>query len=171
MVLYVQDLSQSVPETGWTLEQWTSWGLVELQLGEYLDTNPFGAPHPDYQRGRCGPICGGYRAILVKHKGDEKYVQRCYRTVRSSVSHTPCLLCNASMSDPLMLYTMFGPSASHRATLISTADFISSIARIQTFTRIPGWSVFNLDHDWLHIVDLAIIPECAGSALRLCPKF
>ena len=62
-----------------------------------------------------------------------------------------------------MLYTMFGPSAPHRRTLVSTVEFIESRCHMNPWIRIPGFDMQLVLADWLHIVDLAITPEVSAS--------
>ena len=38
---------------------------------------------------------------------------------------------------------------------------------MHTWTTVPGFHIGCVVYDWLHIVDLCVIPECAGSALSL----
>lgn len=169
IVLFVLDNSVSVPETSWTLEKWIAWSISELQEGEFSPLDPWGAPYEPQRAGqeRHGSIASGWRCVLIMHKGDEKYHQRVYRPNKSWVSSSCCLHCRASVSDPDLLYTDFGISANHRRTLVSGLDFIENVSRCQTFTGVPGWDISLIVYDWLHIVDLCIIPECAGSALLL----
>ena len=166
-LISVEDNSQCTIETHQTLSAWVAWSITELQLGHFLDIGPFQEPYPRFHHGRSGPIAGSYRGILVVHKGDEKFIQKEYHTSRSWVSKSVCLLCGASRHNEQLLYTHFGPQAAHRQCKVTSETFISQISRTQTFTRIPGWSIFLVQHDWLHVVDLSIIPECAASALML----
>lgn len=169
IVLFCLDNAQSVPETAWTLEKWVSWSLMELQEGRFFTTDPWGSPYhppgPDQQRN--GQIAGGWKCIFMMHKGDEKYHQRVYKPTSSWVSSSVCLHCRASVSDPELLYTDFGRGAKHRQTLTTGPHFIENVSRCQTFTTVPGWDIGLIVYDWLHIVDLCIIPECAASMLML----
>jgi hypothetical protein len=108
---------------------------------------------------------GGYRAVLAMHKGDEKYLQKAYKTSRSAVSRHVCMVCKASSDDGPMIYTAHGPNAAHRSTLINTDSFIEDVAGVHTWVKLPGWSPQILAHDWLHLVDLTLIPEASASAL------
>ena len=102
------------------------------------------------------------------HKGDEKYLQRAYWSAHTAVSQKVCMWCKAEQSGEL-IYSAYGDRALHRETLLSSEDFTSQVAGVQTFTALPGWHLSCIMPDWLHIVDLTIIPECAASALvELC---
>lgn len=164
-LLYITDGSRCVDETYATLDTWLSWSLIELQLGNYLDIDPFGEQHKPYTSGRSGPIASGWRGVVVFYKGDEKYVQRCFKASHSAVSQNCCFVCLASLSDGPLLYTHHGRCAAHRRTLLTTEQFITRVVGIRTYIAIPGFHVQMLTYDWLHIVDLCIIPETAASTL------
>ena len=165
IVLYCFDETRSAQDTIATLDTWVCWSLLEAQLGHYLDVDPWGKPYPPFRSGREGLIMGGYRAVLAMHKGDEKYLQKAYKTSRSAVSRHVCMVCKASSDDGPMIYTAHGPNAAHRSTLINTASFIEDVAGVHTWVKLPGWSPQILAHDWLHLVDLTLIPEASASAL------
>ena len=164
-VMYIMDNSRAVNETFSTLDLWCMWSLTELQLGTFLDVNPFGQQHHLYDKGRRGLIAGGWRGIVVYHKGDEKYIQRAYKASHSAVSKNVCLQCLATSSDGPMVYTHHGPSAPHRATKLSTPAFIEKVVGVRTWVALPGWDISMLAHDWLHVVDLSLVPEAAASTL------
>ena len=166
-VCFCIDNSQATPMTGHTLEAWFCWGLLELQQGHYLDVDPYGERYEPYYSGRQGTLAGGFRGVLMVHKGDEKYIQRAYKTSHSWVSENICLLCKASSKQPSLLYTEFLPTAGHRSTMLKTEQFIADVCQVKTFCNIPGWHIEMLQHDLLHVLDLAIIPECAASTLTL----
>ena len=166
LLCYVLDNSRAMPMTVPTLDTWLTWSLTELQLGHFLDTDPWGRPLERYSKGRKGQICGDYKGILVVHKGDEKYMQKVYRLSHGAVSRHVCMLCEASSEvDSPYLYTFHGMSACHRSTRLSTSEFIEKVVGLQTFVRLPGFHVDFIQHDWLHVVDLSLIPECSASAL------
>ena len=165
-LLYCLDVAQAVPETMAILDKWLTWGLMELQLGRYMDMDPWGRPLPEWQDGkRQGPVASGWRGILVYHKGDEKYIQRTYKTSHGAVSRNVCIQCHATNTDDHLIYTQHGPNAPHRATRLTTEEFITRVAGIATIITLPGFSVEFLTHDWLHVVDLTIIPEVSASCL------
>ena len=166
LILWCLDNAQATSSTQHTLETWLCWSLIECQQGHFLDVNPWGEAHDPYHtHNRRGPVAGDWKLVMVYHKGDEVYMQKAYRPANSWVSHNCCLVCRASQHDPELLYTHHGPNAAHRSTKLSSQDFIEHVARVQTFTTIPGWSIDCVQFDWLHIVDLAISPECSASAL------
>lgn len=165
LLLYITDNSRCTDETFAVLDKWLAWSLTELQLGFYLDIDAFGAPYKPHSDGRKGLIADGYRAVVCFYKGDEKYVQKCYKTSHSAVSKNCCFTCLASTETGPLLYTHHGRSASHRATILTTEQFITQVAGVRTFINIPGWHVSMLVYDWLHIVDLCIIPETSASTL------
>lgn len=165
LVCYVLDNSKAMSSTVATLDTWMTWSLMELQLGFFMDVNPWGEPLPWHNRGRTGPIMGNWRAILVCHKGDEKYIQKAYRTSHTAVSKNVCVMCRASCEDDALLYTYHGLTAHHRSTIMSTTEFIRDVCGVSTWIRLPGWDVSFIQHDYLHVVDLALVPECSASAL------
>ena len=139
--------------------------MTELQLGSYMDQDPWGRSHAAFDSGkRRGLIAGGYKGILCYHKGDEKYHQKVYRTSHGAVSRNVCVTCRATNNGD-MVYTAHGVNANHRATCLSTEEFITGVCGTKTWVSIPGWHVGMLCYDWLHVVDLTVIPEVAASCL------
>ena len=57
------------------------------------------------------------------------------------------------------------PLESSELSLMTTADFIAHGCRQNAWVCMPGWHVDMLLYDWLHVLDLAIVPDCAASAL------
>ena len=107
LLCYVLDNSRTTSGTVSTLDKWISWSLLELQLGIFLDLDPWGRPYPRHSAGRIGSIMDGWRAVLVCHKGDEKYIQKVYKTSHGAVSKNICVLCEASNEcGSQMLYTI-----------------------------------------------------------------
>ncbi|CAL1154720.1 unnamed protein product [Cladocopium goreaui] len=44
-----------------------------------------------------------------------------------------------------------------------------SVLGVHTWVQLPGWGIQVLCHDWLHVVDLTLVPEASASALlELC---
>ena len=164
-LIYTLDNSVSEMETIATMDLWTSWSLMECQLGYYMDTDPYGRPHGPHASGRSGAIASGWRLVLVGHKGDEKYHQKIYRASHSAVSRHVCLLCGATNEEGAMLYTHHGVEAAHRQSMLDTTAFIRRVAGLRTWTALPGWNVQMIWHDYLHVVDLTICPEISASCL------
>ena len=113
--VYVVDNHQTTSETTAVLDTWLAYSLTELQCGHFLDRGPFGEELPD----RTGLIAGGWRGVYVIHKGDEKWMQKCFKTLHSAVGNFVCIGCKATASGQ-GVYTEHGPTASHRATILST---------------------------------------------------
>ena len=164
-LLYCLDVSQAVSQTFEVLDMWLAWSLMELQMGMFMDTDPWNRRLSQHQRNRQGQIAEGFRAVLVVHKGDEKYLQRAYKASHGAVSKQVCVHCHASSQEGALLYTQHGLTAPHRSTMISTEQFIEKVAGTTTFISLPGWNISMLMYDWLHIVDLTIIPEVSASCL------
>ena len=142
------------------IDKWIVYGLMELQDGQFRSTDPWGQ---QFDRGFAGPICGPYIGILVGLKGDEKYTQRCLKTVSSPISEEVCIFCKASQSGPLM-YTQHGIHAPHRKTLTKNSDFFEHGCRHPcAWLELPGFHIERVLLDWLHVVDLSLTPECAAS--------
>lgn len=171
VLCFALDNSQATPQTGWTLEKWIALSLAELQNGVFSELDPWGEPFPvrkAFDKQRSGQIADGWRCVPAVIKGDEKWIQRTFFTNRSWVSANPCLHCGATTAaDSPLLYTPFGPSALHRSAQTSSESFVAEVCRVHTWTLIPGFHIMNIQYDWLHIVDLCIVPECAASALIL----
>ena len=49
--------------------------------------------------------------------------------------------------------------------MMSTEDFIRGGCRSNPWIRLPGWHISMITFDWLHIIDLTLIPDAVGSAL------
>ena len=158
MLLYATDNSRSCTETFDTLDTWVVWSLIELQHGQFMTVDPWQNPINRPQ----GPIAGPYRAVLVNLKGDEKFIQKVLKLKTSWVSQNVCSVCRAAKSDAL-IYTSFGKHAPHRGTCLDTRQFIEEACRPGPWPRLPGFHISLVTFDWLHIVDLAIIPECSAS--------
>ena len=116
-------------------------------------------------RGRLLGCSGDWRAIYVIHKGDEKYIQRAFCPVHSAVSQNICISRKATSGSGPLVYTQHGPQASHWNTISTTSDFISQLAGVQTFVKVPGWSCQFIQSDILHIFDLALVPEASACCL------
>ena len=164
-LLYCLDESRVTPDTVSTLDLWCAWSMTELQLGSYMDKDPWGRSLAAFDTGkRQGLIAGGYKGILCYHKGDEKYHQKVYRASHGAVSRNVCVTCRAT-NDGDMVYTAHGINAIHRTTRLSTEEFITGVCGTRTWVGVPGWQVGMLCYDWLHVVDLPVIPEVAASCL------
>lgn len=163
-LIYCMDVSRAVAATYDCLDSWVVHSLTELQTGQFMSVDPYNNPFP---RAASGAICGGFRAVLFGLKGDQKYIQRALKLTTSWVSEKCCMYCDAALSGP-HLYTFFGENAPHRSTLKSTTDFIVHGCRPNPWIRIPGFDISIVMTDWLHLVDLAITPEMAGSVNCLC---
>ena len=156
LLLYVTDCNKAIPETYDVLDAWRVWSLIELQEGTFLDVDPFGRK---FARGLSGPVAGPWRAFF---KGDEKFCQRALKLVQSWVSHGVCAFCKATQTGDLV-YTTYGPKAAHHGTLLSNEDFLLHGMKNNPWCRLPGFHVQCVTLDWLHLVDLAVLPECAAS--------
>lgn len=115
MLLYVTDNQHCVDETWDTLDAWVCWSLLELSLGRWLGSDPYGN-HLESREAVSGSLlAGGYRAVLVCHKGDQKYIQRAYHMQNSWVSDVVCWHCRATRTGQ-NCYTQHGKFAPHRGT-------------------------------------------------------
>eukprot|EP00434_Breviolum_minutum_P021092 symbB.v1.2.018608.t1/scaffold1492.1/size116918/3 len=134
-------------------------------MGRWLDVDPYGRPHAPFDQGRCGLLADGWRAVVVVHKGDEKYIQKAYRTSHGAVSRNICIQCRATNEPGQLLYSHHGPNAFHRCTRLTTEEFIRDVCGVGNWVRLPGFHISFVQHDWLHVVDLTLVPECSASAL------
>ena len=123
MLLYVTDNQHCVDATWDTLDAWVVWSLTELSLGSWLDTDPWGNPMPQRQSKAGMPLAGGYRGVLVCHKGDQKYIQRAYHMTGSWVSECICWYCRATRTGE-NCYTLHGKHAPHRGTRVSNPNLM-----------------------------------------------
>lgn len=163
LLVYCVDNHQAVHETFTTLDQWFVWSLCELALGHFLDKDPFNRDHQPFSQGRRGRICGPWKGIVVVHKGDEKYIHKAYGMTHSWISKFICFRCKAESQGP-NCYSTYGEHAPHRRTMMDTDQFIEGSCHGGCpWIRLPGWSVEMLANDWLHVVDLAVSPECCAS--------
>lgn len=167
VLMYVTDVSICCDQTYDSLDAWMVWSLLELQEGYFFDVNPF---NQKFDRKKSGRVAGPFRGILTFFKGDEKFHQRALKFKQSWVSPEVCVYCKASQSGPY-LYTSFGPGALHRSTLFTNEQFIRESCRNNPWIRLPGFHVRCVALDWLHVVDLALTPECAASVPRRQFKF
>lgn len=165
LLLYCLDVARSTAETTDGLDAYLVWSFTELMTGRYLEHGPWSDEMP--RRAKLGGklIADGWRAIVCVHRGDEKYLQKCYHMRISWVSEEVCWRCRASrLPDSSELYTFFGPNASHRSTLCDTAGFIERTCRANPWVRLPGFHASMVWYDFLHVFDLTIQPDAAASA-------
>ena len=94
----------------------------------------------------------------MTHKGDEKWMQKWFKTLHSAVSNFVCIARKATAPGP-GIYTEHGPTTSHRATLLSIEQFLEHVSSQQTFMRTPGFSRSFVQPDWLHICLIELIEE------------
>ena len=141
------------------IDTWLVHGFTELQEGRFLQVDPWGRP---YNRGFSGQVCGPYVAIIIGMKGDEKFIQRCLKVNASPISDGVCMYCKASQSGEYM-YTFHGPHASHRQTMTDNLEFFRNGCRMNAWLCLPGFHLERVMLDWLHLVDLSLIPECSAS--------
>lgn len=168
MVLYVLDNSRSCTETQLTMDMWTAWSFQELAQGVWNDRDPWNRPMPERASKGGLPIASGWRAIIVCHRGDEKYLQKAYRTRVGWSSPQICWTCAASRErDNPCLYTHVGPHAAHRSTMISSSDFITNVSRPNGWIQVAGFHPSQLIYDVLHVFDLTLVPDAAASVPRL----
>ncbi len=161
VLIYIIDVSKTLQQTFDALDSWVVYGLNELQEGRFFDVDVQGQP---FSRGHSGFICGGYRGVLVAIKGDQKYLARALQIKANWKSEQVCPYCAASASGDLC-WTMFGPNAPHRSTLVSTEEFILRGCKPNPWIRLPGFDIECLLQDWLHLVDLSYTPEVCASVL------
>lgn len=161
VLLYIVDTSRVLPETYDVLDSWVVLGLCELQEGEFMNVDIYGRP---WARGKSGRICGKYTGVWVALKGDQKFLQRALKLNTSATSDQVCMYCRATSTGELV-YTSFGPSAPHRSTLVTNDFFFHRGCRPNSWLRLPGFDVERVLADWLHLVDLSLIPEVSASAL------
>lgn len=163
-VCYCLDSAKTIDETLDGIDTWIVWSLTELMHGRYLGHGPHSEP-VECRKGMDGQqLANGYRAILVCHRGDEKYLQRAYHVNGVGwQSKQCCWTCKASrVPTSPYLYTHFGRHAPHRQSMIDTPSFIAS-CRANAWVRLPGWHVEVLTYDILHVFDLSLVCDAAAS--------
>ena len=160
-LMYCMDNSVSTDASFEGLDQWVVWSLMELAEGEFMTVDPFG--NRIDRKGLKGKIAGPYRGVFFCMKADEKYIQKSMHLVNSWNSKGMCGYCKASLEAGPLQYTCFGPNAGHRQTMLSTEDFMTQACRPGPWLRLPGFDVRMVALDWLHIMDLTVIPDCAAS--------
>lgn len=159
VLIYIIDVSKTVPETFDALDSWVVHSLTELQEGSFFSVDVYGQP---WSRGKHGPICGGYRGVLVAIKGDQKYLARALKIKANWKSELVCPYCSATASGD-MSWTHFGPHAPHRNSMVNTETFILEGCKPNPWIRLPGFDISCLLQDWLHLVDLSFTPEVSAS--------
>ena len=87
MLLYCMDCARSSNETLDVLDSWMVCSLTELMYGKYLCHDPWGPeiPHRMAMSGKA--LAGDWRAVVVVHRGDEKYIQKAYQMQVGWLSH------------------------------------------------------------------------------------
>ena len=159
VLLVTFDNHKALPQTFDTIDAWLVHGLTELQEGRFMTVDPWNQPH---NRGHVGRVIGPYIGVLVGLKGDEKFIQRTLKVIASPISDQVCMYCEASQKGP-NIYTLHGAGAPHRSTLVSNESFFTTGCHSNSWLRLPGFHISRVFLDWLHLVDLSLIPECSAS--------
>ena len=167
-VLYCVDNSHACSSTFDILDSWLAWSFVELAEGKWFGHSPWGE-EMGIRKSTAGTlIADGWRGILFAFRGDEKALAKLFHVKTSWVSHDICFHCKASrISQHPCLYTSFGKNAPHRATLLDLTDFVTVKCDSNPWVRVPGFHPSMIIYDWLHVLDLALVPDAAASAARL----
>ena len=167
-LLYCTDNSKSCTSTYDTLDSWVAWSFVELAVGQWLDHSPW-EEEMDRRKHKAGlPIADGWKGILFAHRGDEKALAKSFHVKTTWVSEEICMTCRASrLSDSENLYTAFGKNARHRQTIVGLSDFVTTKCDSNPWVRVPGFHPSMIFYDILHVLDLSLIPDAAGSVARL----
>ena len=139
-----------------------------MMVGRWFQHDPWSNELPK-RRERAGQeVAGGWRGIVVAHRGDEKYLQKAFHTAVAWNSEQVCWRCNASrVRNSPNLYTYFGPGAPHRDTMIDLDTFITRTSRTNAWVRVPGFHPSMVLFDFLHVFDLTIVPDAAASVTWL----
>jgi len=167
-LLYCSDGARSCSSTYDTLDSWIAWSFVELSVGKWFQHSPWGEDFKERQVRGGSVIADGWRGILVFHRGDEKALAKAFHVKNTWVSEEVCFTCKASrMSESSNLYTGFGRNAHHRTTIVDFQEFVTSKCNANAWTRIPGFDPSCIQYDWLHVLDLSLIPDAAASAVRM----
>lgn len=167
-LLYCTDNAKSCSSTFDTLDSWLAMSFIELGEGKWLQHSPWGE-ELGYRKKKAGTwIADGWRGVLVAFRGDEKALAKSFHVKNTWVSEEVCFTCKASrLSDSPYLYTAFGRNAQHRQTCVDYAEFVTHKCGANPWVRIPGFDPSCIMYDWLHVLDLSLIPDAAASVLRL----
>ena len=163
-LLYTTDNARSCNSTYDTLDSWIAWAFAELAAGQWLGHSPWGEVMGQRKSKEGALIADGWRGVLFAHRGDEKALAKCYHVRTTWVSDEVCFHCRASSSSSSAhLYTAFGRNAPHRTTQCDMDEFVSDKCGSNPWVRIPGFHPSMVIYDWLHVLDLALIPDAAAS--------
>ena len=164
-MLYVTDNARSCSATYQCLDTWLAWSFTELATGRWLQHSPWNEDMPHRQSLGGKEIASGWRGIIVAFRSDEKAMAKMFQFRRSWVSRNVCCTCNASrVSGSPNIYTAFGASAEHRKHKIDLTTFIVDLCDTNAWVRLPGFHPQMIHYDYLHIVDLCLVPDCSASA-------
>lgn len=167
-LLYCADNARSCDSTYDTLDSWIAWSFTELSTGRWLGHSPWGEPMNHRRSIEGTEIADGWVGILFAHRGDEKALAKSFHVRTTWVSEEVCISCKASRkSRSPYLYTAFGRNAPHRTTTLDLHTFVTEKCDSNPWVRIPGFHPSTILYDWLHILDLALIPDCSASVTRL----
>lgn len=167
-LLYCVDNARACSSTYDTLDSWLAWSFVELAEGRWLDHSPWGETmnHRTPKAGK--QIADGWRGILFAYRGDEKALAKLFHVRTNWISHEVCFHCKASrLSNSDLLYTDFGKNAKHRSTCLDITEFVSVKCDSNPWVRVPGFDPSMVMYDWLHVLDLSLVPDAAASVSRL----
>ena len=166
-LLYCTDNAKCTHQTFDLLDTWLAWSFTELGAGKWLQHSPWNE-HMENRTSKCGmPIAGPWRGILFAHRGDEKALAKSFHVKNTWISPDVCFTCLASrLSNSVEIYTAFGRNAHHRQTILGLHDFIQNTGS-NAWCRVPGFHPSMILYDWLHVLDLSLIPDASASAARL----
>ena len=168
LLLYVTDNAKSCANTYDTLDCWLTWSFTELAEGKWFQHSPWGKELTERKHKAGSRIAGDWRGILVFLRGDEKALAKTLHVTTTWVSEEVCFTCAASRkSESPNLYTAFGKNAKHRDSIVDFEEFVTRKCNANPWVRIPGFHPSCIMYDWLHVLDLSLIPDAAASVVRL----
>ena len=149
------------------------WSLHALSTGMFpwKDHNdePFSENYfPDRFAKRGQRLAGGYCGALTEIRGDWKWIRETFYLEQHYGANYICHLCRAHTSISRLLYKDFRTTAHHRNTLVNSIAWWTAYtagALVSPLVYIPGFDIWRLVFDLMHVLDLGVMQDCAASVM------
>ena len=149
------------------------WSLHALSTGRWPYTDhedrPFSSTYcPDRYARRGEWLAEGYLGALAEIRGDWKWIRDTFYLEQHYGANYICHLCKAHKFIERLRFNDFRTDARHRQTCVdSTAWWTAYTAGVlvSPLVYIPGFDVWRLAYDLMHVLDLGVMQDCAASVL------
>jgi hypothetical protein len=151
------------------------WSLQALSSGEFPSCDHNGVPfsntyHPQrYAKYLSGEaIAGGWVGAFAEMRGDWKFLRESLHLQNHYGTDGVCHLCRAHKRIQRLMYTSCQLDAHHRRTIVKAWDWwymMTCALLVSPLLYIPGFNVFRVIGDFLHLLDLGLYQHAVASAM------